>query len=126
MTNERITLSNLAGGAVEEKFQTAWEKVLENINDPNKKLNFAREVNIKIKVKPKEGSDANAVSIDVREKLAPEYEHETQVFVGTDTDGNIRALEFNPQQPELPFDSAKDIQDYHDENEKVINIGGKK
>lgn len=48
---EDVTLSNLAGGGVVERFDDELKVVLKNMLDPNTTLGV-REVNLKVKIKP--------------------------------------------------------------------------
>jgi len=51
MSDEKLSLVNLEGGAAVEMFDTALQKVLENIHDINTTAD-AREITLKVKVKP--------------------------------------------------------------------------
>ena len=51
MNEEKLSLTNLEGGAAVEMFDIALQKVLENIHDINTSAG-AREITLKVKVKP--------------------------------------------------------------------------
>jgi hypothetical protein len=49
---QKITLSNIGKGALEEHFQYELKKVIENIEDENTPAKKIREINVKIKMIP--------------------------------------------------------------------------
>jgi len=51
MSDEKLSLVNLEGGAAVEMFDIVLQKVLENIHDINTTAD-AREITLKVKVKP--------------------------------------------------------------------------
>lgn len=52
-----IELKNLAGGAVQEQFARAFEKVVANLQDPNTPYKSGREITIKLKFEQNERRD---------------------------------------------------------------------
>lgn len=97
---EDVTLSNLAGGGVVERFDDELKVVLKNMQDPNTTLGV-REVNLKVKIKPDQNRDIARLTVEVSSKLAPATPLETTVFVAETKDGAV-ATEYNPKQPVLP------------------------
>lgn len=110
----KIELKELAGGAVQEQFAKSFEKVMENLQNPNTPYKTTREINIKLKFVQNEGRDNVKCGICVSEKLAPQAPMETAFSVGKDLrTGEIYHTEYGKQlrgqmsmedvkQPELP------------------------
>ena len=84
---ETVSFATLASGAAIERADLEIKRVLKNIMDPNTSAKAAREVNIKIKIKPSEDRGAGEVEIQATSKLAPVTEHVTQVYIGKDITG---------------------------------------
>jgi len=126
-----VTLENLGGGVLAEKFDVSWQRVMDNLMDPNTKQSVNREINIKIKIKPSEEREICNLEIECTEKLAPDYGYGTMVFIDKDIKGKHEAFENNPRQPQLPFKEKEDATEPADEetesknNVRVIG-GGKK
>jgi hypothetical protein len=76
-TEQFVSLENLGGGAGKdtsaaiELFNAEFQRVLDNIADENTKPTAAREVNLKIKIKPDEDRELCKVEIHANSKLAP-------------------------------------------------------
>jgi len=100
----KISIATLSNGAAIERANLELDRILENIMDDNTSLNFTRELNLKIKIKPSDDRTAGGVIIQATSKLAPVSEHQTQVYIGTDEYGNPEASEL--LQPEL-FETEK-------------------
>lgn len=95
-----VSLDNLAGGAVVERFNDALFEVLINILDPNTTLG-KRSVTLKVDIKPDENRDFGRVDIICKTSLAPSSPLATKIYIGRDKSGPI-ATEYNPQQLTLP------------------------
>lgn len=100
LEQEDVSLSNLLGGAVVERFDDEMKAVLKNILDPNTTLS-AREITLKVKIKPDQDRDLGKIDIEVKSKLAPSAPLATKVWIGLDKTGPC-ATEYNPHQPSLP------------------------
>ncbi len=98
---EPLSLENLGCGAAMEKFEDALKEVLGNILDPNTDPKTAREVVMKVKVKPNELRNEAEVSIHVHSKLAPTKPYPTRIFIGRSVQGNPEAHEVNANQANL-------------------------
>lgn len=110
----KIELKELAGGSVQEQFATSFEKVMDNLQNPNTPYKTTREINIKLKFVQNEGRDDVKCAILVSEKLAPQAPMETAFSVGKDLrTGEIYHTEYGKQlrgqmsmedvkEPELP------------------------
>ena len=99
-----ITLNNLNNGAVPELFDEAWEKLLDNIADPNTDNDKVRELTIKIKVKPSEKrTGAAVVGVKVEAKLPGKKMNAGAMILDIDRDTKkMRAYNIDPRQPEFP------------------------
>jgi len=79
---DEIKLGELVGGAVQEKFQQSFAKVMENLLDVNTSFKAKRAINIKLTFDVNETRDDAKVHIDVTEKLAPQAGIETGLAIG--------------------------------------------
>ena len=61
----KIELQNLVGGALQEKFEKAFAKVIENLQDSNTSFKVKRGITIKLTFDQNEERDDVSVSIDV-------------------------------------------------------------
>lgn len=100
-----VSLDNLAGGAVVERFNDAMKEVLGNILDPNTTL-AKRAITLKLEIKPDENRDFGRVDITCKTSLAPATPLATKVYIGRDKTGPC-ATEYNPQQLSLPDTTSK-------------------
>ena len=67
---EVVNITNIADGAIVERFQKALEEVLKNIHDPNSSPGKVREINMKVKVKPSRDRNSCTFSVSVETKLS--------------------------------------------------------
>lgn len=106
----KTTLLNINGGAVLDLFEDSWEKLLENIADPNTEDGKSRELTIKLKVAPsKERVGAAHIQAQVTTKLPGNKSSEGILILETDRDTNkIVAYNIDPKQPE--FQQIADIE----------------
>jgi len=100
-----VSLDNLAGGAVVERFNDALAEVLTNILDPNTTL-AKRAISLKVEIKPDENRDFGAIDITCKTTLAPSTPLKTKIYIGRDKTGPV-ATEYNPQQLSLPEPNAE-------------------
>ena len=93
MHKDKLTLANLCGGAVQEKFNRALEKVGRNILDPNCVPDKKRTVTLKVTFKPTEYNQEDVVvSADVSYTLSPEIGVSTQMYVSKDLDNDAISI----------------------------------
>ena len=97
----KVKIETLADGAVSERLQLEMDEVIRNCLDINKKSDFVREVNLKIKVKPNPERTSAAVEIGTGSKLAPLEAMPAQFLFDQDAK---EAHEVTARQGELPFD----------------------
>jgi hypothetical protein len=93
-----IDLSNLAGGAIAERFNLELVKVLENIADPNTDPKKARTVTVKLTFKADEERDITNVSIETKASLVSAKNVETKFVLDRDRLGNVVGAELRPNQ----------------------------
>lgn len=95
---QEIKLAELVGGALQEKFQTSLEKVLENMLDLNTPYRDKRKISINLSFTQNEKRDDIKVHIDVKETLAAQGGIETSLAIGKDLKtGEILVEEYGKQ-----------------------------
>lgn len=94
----KTNLKELAGGAVQEQFSQSFDKVMDNLQNPNTPYKNVREITIKLKFVQNEARDDVKCGILVSEKLAPQSPMETAFSVGKDLrTGEIYYTEYGKQ-----------------------------
>lgn len=95
---DKIELNEIIGGALQEKFQKSFEKVIENLQDKNTSFKAKRKIEIKLVFEQNEERDDVHVDIDVSEKLAPQTGMSTSFSIGKDLkSGELYAEEYGKQ-----------------------------
>lgn len=95
---EKIELKELVGGGLQEQFGKSFEKIVENLQNPNTPYKNVREITIKLKFSQNEKRDDVKCAILVSEKLAPQAPMETGFAIGTDLrTGAVYAKEYGKQ-----------------------------
>ena len=67
----KVNLETFAGGALQEKFDDAMEKVLVNMMDPNTPWKNKRKIVVEVSFEQNEDRDDSTVNVSVVPKLAP-------------------------------------------------------
>lgn len=80
----KVELQSIVGGALQEKFEKAFAKVIENLQDSNTSFKVKRGITIKLTFDQNEERDDVSVSVDVSEKLAPQTGMKTKFYMGKD------------------------------------------
>lgn len=94
----KIDLKDMVGGALQQKFQHSFDRVLENLQDVNTPYKDKREITITMKFVQNEARDNVLCDIAVKEKLAMQGGLTTQFAMGKDlTTGEIVAEEYGKQ-----------------------------
>ena len=94
----KIDLKNMVGGALQQKFQNSFDRVMENLQDVNTPYKDKREITITMKFIQNEARDNVLCDIAVKEKLAMQGGLTTQFAMGKDlTTGEIVAEEYGKQ-----------------------------
>lgn len=95
---KNVELKEMVGGALQEQFGKSFEKVVENLQNPNTPYKNSREITIKMKFTQNEQRDDVKCAIQVSEKLAPQAPMETRFAVGKDlATGQMYAEEYGKQ-----------------------------
>ena len=94
----KIDLKDIVGGALQQKFQNSFDRVMENLQDVNTPYKDKREITITMKFVQNEARDNVLCDIAVKEKLAMQGGLTTQFAVGKDlSTGQIVAEEYGKQ-----------------------------
>lgn len=104
----KIDLKDMVGGALQQKFQHSFDRVMENLQDVNTPYKDKREITITMKFVQNEARDNVLCDIAVKEKLAMQGGLTTQFAVGKDlSTGQIVAEEYGKQlKGQLTMDDA--------------------
>lgn len=95
---EKVSLQELTGGALQEKFDRAMETVISNMQDPNTPWKNKRAITIKLTFEQTEERDDAAVSVSVETKTAPVKPIATRMAIGRDLrTGEVYAQEYGGQ-----------------------------
>ena len=94
----KVELKDMVGGALQEKFNKSFEKVIENLLDINTPFKNKRGITIKLDFTQNEARDDVQVTVDVVEKLAPQAGMKTSFSIGKDLQtGQVFAEEYGKQ-----------------------------
>ena len=81
---EAIEIKNIAGGALQAKFNKAMEAVVANLLDPNTPSKDKRKITIEMTFVTDEERTQVASTVSVKQKLAPLHPINTQFGIGKD------------------------------------------
>ena len=91
----KVNLETFAGGALQEKFDDAMEKVLQNMMDPNTPWKNKRKITVEVTFEQNEDRDDTAVDVSVVPKLAAVKPISTKMAIGKDIEtGKCYAEEY--------------------------------
>lgn len=94
----KINLEEFAGGALQEKFDEAFEKTVQNMLDPNTPWKNKRKITVEITLEQNEDRSDTAVNVSVVMKLAPVKPVETRMVIGKNLKtGEVFAEEYGKQ-----------------------------
>ena len=100
MKNIDINILQLAQGAVQEKLDREFEKVFENIQDPNVKATAKRTITLRIDLVPDDVRQVVKTNVTATSKLAPTDPVTTTILTGKDlTTNKIEARELQSGVP---------------------------
>lgn len=121
---EKIDLRDLVGGALQEQFAKAFEKVVENLQNPNTSYKNSREITIKLKFTQNEKRDDVKCGITVLEKLAPQCPIETGFLIGTDLrTGEMYVHEYGKQaRGQISMDEITPPEPEEEKPDKVVDL----
>ena len=98
MSTQVISLKTLANGAVEEQFQMALNKIMNNISDLNTEALSKRKLTLEVVFKPDESRKLIDTKFTIKEKLAPLTSVNTAILLGQDG-GKVVTAELLKQIP---------------------------
>lgn len=104
---KEVTLETLKGGAAPELWQMEFERVLENIQDPQTDPEAKRKITLEVVFSPNETREDMIAEIKVKSKLAPPKPEGAIVYMGR-KEGRLVALGYDPRQGNLFGDEEKD------------------
>ena len=94
----KVNLETFAGGALQEKFDDAMDKVLVNMMDPNTPWKNKRKIFVEITFEQDEDRSDTAVNVAVIAKLAPVKPIGTRMAIGKNLKtGEVFAEEYGSQ-----------------------------
>ena len=125
MRKEKLTLSTICSGAVQQMVDRALEAVGQNIADPNMDPKKVREVNIKIKLAPRKNDPEDVkVGVFVTKTLAAEQPLETNFYVTKDLRTNritIQEHRHGQIKGQLSLDDLdEDYEDFDPETGEIL------
>ena len=117
-----ISLQELAGGALQEKVNQAFEKVMQNMQDPNTPWKNKRKINVGITFAQNEDRTDCTCDISVDVKLAAVKPVSTKFCTQKDlTTGEIFAQEYGPGiRGQMSFEDVDQKTD-----DKTVEVDGK-
>ena len=103
-----VNLNSIGGGALQERFNREFEKVVKNMKDPNTSYKDIRKVTITLTFKQDEDRNTAVCTCDVQSKLAKVKSFDTNFGIGRDLKSDkYVAREFGTQIPgQLGFDDV--------------------
>lgn len=110
MEYEPVTLSTLGEGAAEELFGRVWERVLENILDPNFPASAQRKVTLVITIKPNEDRTLGAMEIEADAKLPTGIGASSMCHIGRQG-GKATAVQSKSRQLQMDWDKDSKIRE---------------
>ena len=113
---DKMSLTNIGNGAAVERFDIVLKEVLENMQDINTDVDFAREINLKVKFKPNIERQMGVIGITVTPKLAPLSSVVTYASLVTDIEGPEAYEVEAPKQMSLPIGNVTPIKKEKEKN----------
>lgn len=96
-TKTLVNLNEFAEGALQEKFDREFQKVLENIQDPNTNWKSPRKLVIELKFATGEDRELSMVDITTKSVLAISKQATARILIGMDGKGGYLANELKSQ-----------------------------
>lgn len=113
----KVNLETFAGGALQEKFDDAMERVLVNMTDPNTPWKNKRKIIVEVSFEQNEDRDDSSVNVSVVPKLAPVKPVSTRMAIGKDLKtGEVFAEEYGSQ-----CRGQMTMEDYQRQQEQVVD-----
>lgn len=117
----RVNLETFAGGALQEKFDDAMEKVLQNMMDPNTPWKNKRKITVEVTFEQNEDRDDSSVDVSVVPKLAAVKPVNTRMAIGKDLEtGKCYAEEYgNSIRGQMTFEDLKEQDEFVVDGKRV-------
>lgn len=113
----KVNLETFAGGALQEKFDDAMEKVLVNMTDPNTPWKNKRKIVVEVSFEQNEDRDDSSANVSVVPKLAPVKPVSTRMTIGKDLEtGKVFAEEYGSQ-----CRGQMNLDDYQNQRDQVVD-----
>lgn len=94
MKREKMTLTSICSGAIQEKIDRALREVGNNILDPNTDPKKKRSITLQIIFTPNEDDREDvAVTAEVKKTLAPEAGVKTKFFIAKDIESGAMTIQ---------------------------------
>ncbi len=90
-----ISIDQLAGGGVSERIQREFNKIAENVLDPNTKPDATRTLTVNITIKPNKNRQMGDAEVVVKSSLAPAAGLPSSFVFDYDTEGKAVMAELN-------------------------------
>ena len=120
---EKVSLAEIAGGALQEKFDKAFENVIENLQDPNTPYKDARKITVVLSFTQNEQRNDVTVDVSVTEKLAAQAKTKTIFAVGKDLKtGALYAEEYGKNQISMNFDVDTQTGEVVEDSHRIIDM----
>lgn len=107
----KVSLEQIMGGGLQEQFSKSFDRVIENLADPNTGFKEARKITIELKFTQNEARDDVSCAVSVKEKLAAQAPMQTAFVVGKNLKtGEMYAEEYgrhNHLKGQTTFDEIK-------------------
>ena len=113
----RVNLETFAGGALQEKFDDAMEKVFVNMTGPNTPWKNKRKIVVEVSFEQNEDRDDSTVNVSVVTKLAAVKPVSTRMAIGKDLEtGQVFAEEYGSQ-----CRGQMTLDDYQGQRDQVVD-----
>lgn len=130
MKEEKLTIENLCGGALQERINRALAKVADNVLDPNTDAKKKRSITIKLSFIPKEDDREDVtVGAEVNVSLASEDGVATNMFMSKDINTKqITISEYEKGEikgqmsfDDLGFEVQEDVREFDPETGEILD-----
>ena len=129
----KVSLEQIMGGGLQEQFGKSFDRVIENLADPNTSFKEARKITIELKFTQNEVRDDVSCAVSVKEKLAAQAPMQTAFVVGKNLKtGEMYAEEYgrhNHLKGQTSFDdlnvdpeTGEVLEETPKKNENVIDL----